>query len=510
MSTPELESHPIRILLVEDSVDDAALLARHLARNALTIHITRVETAAEMLEALRGSDLPDLIVADYNLPAFSGPEALQLLKSSGLDVPFIMLSGAVSEEIAVSSLRAGAHDYVSKQNFSRLVPAIHRELKEAETRRNRIAAERALRASEARFHSLAEAMPLGLLISNAKGRIIYANRSVERILHYSDGGLLFDSVSLASICPELAGDSPARADGALVSEPFEGVCKTHDGSQVEVLIGTALLDPSAPVEERQLAVFIVDLTLQKKSEEVLRRTEKLAIVGRLSASIAHEINNPLEAIMNCLFLISQEALPDDARSYLGLAQKELDRVTQITVQTLRYYRASSRPVSTDVHELIATVLTLLESRLRQSQIEVCRQFRTNRSVVVRDGEIRQVLANLIGNAIDAVSEGGCIIIRTSNACDRKHHREGIAITIADNGIGVDPATRHRIFEPFFSTKGSTGTGLGLWLSQEIAAKHAGYIRLRSRQGPPGKTGTIFRFFLPLDGSDHAHSSYAAT
>jgi signal transduction histidine kinase/FixJ family two-component response regulator len=497
MSTSELGFLKIRVLLVEDSEDDAALLARHLAHNGLAPETTRVETAAEMEAVLRGPDLPDIVLADYNLPTFSGPAALQLLKTNGLDLPFIMLSGAVSEEIAVSSLRAGAHDYVSKQNFSRLVPAIYRELKEAETRRNRIAAERALRASEARFHSLVEAMPLGLLISDADGHITYANRSVARVLHYPDNSPLSGSVTMAGICPVLVDGLATHFDGAVTHEPFEAACTAHDGSNVEVLIGVAQLDPSAPPAERQFAVFIVDLSMQKKSEEVLRRTEKLAVVGRLAASVAHEINNPLEAVTNCLYLVAQEELPGNARTYLELAQNELDRVTQITVQTLRYYRASSRAVSTNVHDLIATVLALLEWRLRQLQVEVVRQFRMDRMVLVRDGEIRQVLANLIGNAIDAVPEGGRIIIRTSNARDHKSNRDGIAITVADNGTGISPAAYHRIFEPFFSTKESTGTGLGLWVSQEIALKHQGSIHVRSSQGPSGKGGTVFRFFLPL-------------
>ena len=499
MPTADLGSSPVRVLLVEDNADDAALLERHLSRNGFVPKTMRVETAAEMLDALRAPDLPDIVLADYNLPNFSGPAALQLLKSAGLDLPFIMLSGAVSEETAVSSMRAGAHDYVSKQNLIRLVPAIHRELKDASTRRNRLAAELALRASEARFHSLVEAMPLGLIISDFAGHITYANHAAERLLHYSETGLLSGSIALTSICPALTeAHTTALANGTISTEPFESVCTTRDGTPVEVLIGVASLNPEDSSEKRQLAAFIADLSLQKKSEEVLRRSEKLAVVGRLASSIAHEINNPLEAITNCLYLISQTSLPIEARGYLDLAQKELDRVTQITVQTLRFHRASTRPAHTDIHELIGTVLSLLESRLRHLRVEVVRQFRADPLIFAHDGEIRQVLANLIGNAIDAVSEGGRIIVRTSFAHDWKHGREGIAITVADNGIGMDPATHDRIFEPFFSTKGNTGTGLGLWISHEIVSKHQGRIRFRSRQKSLGtRGGTVFRFFIPV-------------
>ncbi len=511
MCSANLELSPIRVLLVEDNADDALLLERHLKRNGLTIEIARVETSDEMRNALDGPASPDLILADYNLPTFSGPAALQLLKRSGLDLPFIMLSGAVSEEIAVSSMRAGAHDYVTKQNLSRLVPAIERELQDASTRRNRIAAERALRESEARFHSLIEAMPMGLLIADDAGRITYANQAAECLLGYVDNGFLSDSISLVTVCPALAEAHTALINNSFSTAPFESVCMHRDGGSVDALIGLVVLNSEAPSAERRFAVFIADLTLQKKSEEVLRRTEKLAIVGRLAASIAHEINNPLEAIYNCLYLLSQTNLPEDASSYLALAQRELERVTQITVQTLRYYRSSTSRANTDVHELIATVLSLLEPRLRHMNIKVVRRFRADPLIFAHDGEIRQVLVNLIGNAIDALPEGGCIMLRTSTTHDWKHGQKGIAITVADNGMGVDPAARHRVFEPFFSTKGDTGTGLGLWVSHEIAMKHRGNIRLRSRQGESGgSSGTVFRFFLPLGENSQREIAEPAT
>jgi PAS domain S-box-containing protein len=496
MPTETLGSPNLRILLVEDNDDDAALLERHLRRSGFVPEITRVETETGMATALKATELPQLVLADYNLPRFSGPAALQSLRSTGLDIPFIMLSGEVSEETAVSSMRAGAHDYVSKENLTRLVPAILREVKEAVTRRNRLVAERALLASEARFHSLVEAMPLGLLISDASGRITYANRAAERLLNYSEHGLLSDLVTLTSICPALA-DAATSLSPQKAGEPFEAVCVTCNGNSLEVLLGVASLNPDAPAEERQTAAFIADLSMQKKSEEVLRRTEKLAVAGRLAASISHEINNPLEAITNCLYLLANTDLPAEGRHYLELAQKELDRVTQITVQTLRFYRSSTRPALTDVHELVGTVLALLESRFRHQKIEVVRELRSNPLIVAHDGEIRQLLVNLISNAIDAVNEGGCIIVRTSVARDWVLGREGIAITVADNGAGMDEATCAQIFEPFFSTKGITGTGLGLWISKEIASKHQGRIRVRSKMKSSGSGGgTVFRLFIP--------------
>jgi PAS domain S-box-containing protein len=494
MPARELGQDRVNVLLVEDNPDDAFLLERHLRRHGVAFEITRVETAEEMHAALRGGTTPDVVLADYNLPRFSGPAALKILRQSGIDIPFIMMSGALTEETAVESMRAGAQDYVTKQNLARLVPAIERELKEAVARRDRRAAEMALKKSEARFHRLVEAMPLGLLISDVDGRIVYANAAVEQMLNHpalgGDGGAM---LTLDGICPALATEAERSFSGdAAEPKSFEASCVTSDGRWIEVLIGVALLNPGAPREEQQMAAFLADLTLQKKSEEVLRRTEKLAVAGRLAASIAHEINNPLEAVTNCLYLVGQTELPAEAKEYLTLAQSELNRVSQITVQTLRFYRQSTRPASTDVHDLIGTVLALLEQRIVRLPVEVVRRFRATPKVVVRDGEIRQVLVNLVGNAIDALEEGGRLVLRTTSGLDWKTERAGIRITVADSGTGMDAATQERIFEPFFSTKGITGTGLGLWVSREIVEKHRGHLRVRSRLG----VGTIFSVFIP--------------
>lgn len=499
MPPAELEQTHLKVLLVEDSPDDALLLERHLRRNGFAPDVTRVETAEEMLFVLQQTFAPDVVLADYNLPKFSGPAALQMLKGSGVDIPFIMMSGAVSEETAVESMRAGAQDYISKQNLTRLIPALERELKESTARRRRVAAELALRASESRFHRLVEAMPLSLLISTASGRIIYANSAAERLLGYASGDIPADTITLDSICPVLSKTYGSLTGHAVPMQPFEAVCTNTAGHSIDVLIGVALLNPEADIADQQFASFLADLTPQKKSEEILRQTEKLAVAGRLAASIAHEINNPLEAITNCLYLLSTTDLAAESRSYLELAQKELDRVTQITIQTLRFYRRSTKPTQTDIHELIETVVALFDSRLTALQIAVVRQFRANSLVLVHDGEIRQIIVNLIGNAIDALPEGGRIFIRTTASRDWKSGREGIRLTIADDGTGMDDETRTRLFEPFFSTKGITGAGLGLWVSREIVDKHQGSLRARSRQASlEQRGGTTFVLFIPAE------------
>ncbi len=482
-------ARPLRILLVEDNPDDALLLERHLRRNGFAPTIVRVETAPEMSAALAEQLRPDLVLADYNLPDFSGPEALLMVRATGLDLPFIMLSGVMTETTAVESMRAGAHDYVTKQNLARLVPAVERELREVEDRARKLAVEAELKDSQDRFHRLVEGMPMGLLIADADGRIVYANDAAEAMFEVvpEDG-----EVMLARLCPAL--EDVHHFLGALIvaPKPFEATCYTLTGTPVDVLVGIAVLNPTATPEQRQLAAFVADLTLQKKSEEMLRRTEKLAVAGRLAASIAHEINNPLEAITNLLYLVGTSELEPNAREYLEAAQIELDRVAKITVQTLRFHRRSTRAVQTDAEDLVATVLPLFDSRLRHCEAVVERRFRPASRVLVHDGEIRQVVANLVGNATDALGEGGRLLLRTSPARHPRTGAPGIAITVADTGSGISRDALPHIFEPFFSTKGNTGTGLGLWVSLEIVERHEGILRVKSRKGD----GTVFRLFLP--------------
>jgi PAS domain S-box-containing protein len=497
-SSRQIDQRPLRVLLVEDNPDDALLLALHLTRSGYDLSIKRVETGEEMSQALADpSDTWDIILADYNLPAFSAPRALQLLKSTGFDMPFIVLSGAVSEDTAVEAMRAGAHDYISKQNLVRLVPAIEREIGEAEARRNKRATERALRQSEDRFHKLVEAMPLGLLLSDSEQRIVYGNSALLKLLGYrkgdiENGAVTFDQIFVQDPLVELqVGHSQNDPQ-----EPVELSLRTREGAVVPALVGTAVLNPEAPLSERQTVAFLADLTDQKRGQDVLRRTEKLAAAGRLAASIAHEINNPLEAVINCLYLIAQTSLDKDGAHYLELAQRELERVVHITTQTLRFYRQNSRPIKTDIHELLETVLTLWEGKLRNLGIAVERRFGRIPAIVAYDGEVRQVLANLIGNAVDAMqNQGGKLILRTAPAMSRRDGTPGIAITIADSGSGMTPDTLGRIFEPFFSTKGLTGTGLGLWVSRELVKKHHGALSVRSTSIQP--SGTTFRLFLPL-------------
>jgi PAS domain S-box-containing protein len=239
-----------------------------------------------------------------------------------------------------------------------------------------------------------------------------------------------------------------------------------------------------------------DVEHQKSAEDALIRAEKLAVAGRLAATIAHEINNPLEAVINLLFLIQNNASLQQVREYADTALGELSRVAQITTQTLSFYRQSSGASATSLPNLMDSVVGLFEPRLSAGHIRLEKSYLSSATLVCYAGEIRQVLANLLGNAIDAMAGGGTLTLRVRSVVDATSRRmAGVRITIADTGSGIPDEIQRRMFEPFFTTKTSTGTGLGLWVSSELVRKHGGTIKVRSSMNQR-RHGTVFSIFLP--------------
>ena len=237
-----------------------------------------------------------------------------------------------------------------------------------------------------------------------------------------------------------------------------------------------------------------DVTSRIAFEEALRESEKLAAAGRLAASIAHEINNPLEAVTNLLYLMRGKC-DAEAGGYLETAEKQLNAVSHITAQSLRFYRQSTRATAIRPVDLISSVLDLYDGKFIQRGIKVSRKDRMSESIVCLESEIRQVLNNLIRNAMDAMSDGGSLAIRTREATQWRAGVKGIVITIADTGSGMNLETIPNIYKAFYSTKGIFGTGLGLWVSSEIVDRHHGHLGVRSRT-LPGSSGTVFTLFLP--------------
>ena len=239
------------------------------------------------------------------------------------------------------------------------------------------------------------------------------------------------------------------------------------------------------------------LAQSRLAEEALRKSEKLLVAGRLAASISHEINNPLAAVTNLLYLIGTSSSLEEAKAHGDTAAIELARVSEIVTQTLRFYREQSKPSIVQITDIVDSALLFYGARLTNAGIAIERDFRECSPILAVGGELRQVILNLISNSLDALRRGGILRIRAANTREHSNgSRPGIRLTIADGGSGIQPAIRRTLFEPFVSTKGDTGTGLGLWVSSQIVGRHKGTIQVKSRT-QSDKTGTVFSIFLPL-------------
>jgi signal transduction histidine kinase len=240
---------------------------------------------------------------------------------------------------------------------------------------------------------------------------------------------------------------------------------------------------------------------RKRAEQALLQSEKLAVVGRLAASISHEINNPLEAISNILYLVRNADSLETAREYALMAEQELGRVAQITTQTLSFYRESRQSALYLPGAIVDSALMLLGGKINSSRVQVKVDFREDvHAVRCRDGELRQVFVNLLSNAVEATPPGGQLVvrIRPSVSWQPTGPIRGARVSVSDSGRGIPPEFRKRIFEPFFTTKAhETGNGLGLWVVQDLIEKQGGTMRMRSSLRP-GWQGTTFSIFLPYD------------
>ncbi|MCU1311968.1 MAG: histidine kinase [Candidatus Angelobacter sp.] len=338
--------------------------------------------------------------------------------------------------------------------------------------------------------------------------------AVAQLAHPTGAMILAEEAlnpALVQSFKELTCKQPAWSDFPLVLLTFPGMVSlsTHKRSELREPLGNILLleRPIRPetlistvkiaLRTRMRQYQVRDqLEKQKLAEGALRQSEKLAVAGRLAASIAHEINNPLEAVTNLLYLIQTSNSMPDIKKYADMASEELARVSDIASHTLRFHRQSTSPTSIKVSEVLDSVLSLYRQRLKSCGISVERQYEDILPVVALSGELRQVFANLIANSIDAMRFGGTLKLRVKNASELLNgRRRGVRVLIADTGTGISPQAKRRLFEPFFSTKGTTGTGLGLWVSSSIIQKHSGTVRVRSSTSG-SSSGTVFSIFLP--------------
>src|SRR5438128_2334476 len=489
---------PLRVLMVEDSEDDARLMLRELRGAGYDLTHERVDTAVA-LEASLDRHTWDLVIGDYSMPHFSGTAALAILRERGLDIPYICVSGTITEELAVAAMKAGANDYVTKGQLKRLLPAIERELRDAKARA-------ALRATEASFQTLVEHAPVGIYRSTPQGRFLSVNAAVVRMLGYDSAA----DVLALEMGRDVYADAAERQ--RLVErdsysdrqyDNVEATWKRRDGRLLTVQLSVrAVRNAAGQVEYYE--TFVRDVTDQRRLQEQVLQSQKMEAVGRLAGGIAHDFNNLLTVITSYSDLLLEDLAPGDAkRDDLEQVRKAADGAAALTRQLLAFSRqqvVEPRVVS------LNTVIEGLQKILRRvigEDIELTTTLAPDLGAVRADvGQLEQVLMNLAVNARDAMPTGGRLTIEAANVemdevYVRSHApaRPGryVMLALSDTGIGMDEQTKARIFEPFFTTKESgKGTGLGLATVYGIVKQAGGFIWVYSE---PGR-GTSFKVYLP--------------
>ena len=326
------------------------------------------------------------------------------------------------------------------------------------------------------------------------GTILTWNRAAQEMYGYRPEEIIGKNVAL--LAPpdrpnEIASILERLRHGKRIA-PFETERVTKDGRRINVSLSISpVFDEEGKISEA--ATIARNITDRKRTETALRRAEKLATAGELGATIAHEMNNPLAAATNLVYLIRKnKSLDEKARKQLELLDQELGRMAHMTRRTLGFYRDTSSPVPADMSQIMDEVLELYASKLQSKAIKVQKEYQAHAEVAVFPGEIRKVFSNLIANAIDAMRRQGTITIRVRTSHSWNHSRlPGARVTVADSGTGITAADKQRIFEPFYTTKKETGTGLGLWLSKDIVQKHGGSISVHSK-----RNGAVFSVFIP--------------
>ncbi len=361
------------------------------------------------------------------------------------------------------------------------------------------------RADEATFRlaAIVESSDDAIVSKNLDGIITSWNAAAERLFGWSAEEII--GRSILTIIPDNLQQEEyeilRRLQAGQRIDHFETTRQHKNGHPLQVSV---TISPIRDSSGRVIGASKIarDVSEHKRMQQALIESEKLAATGRLAAAIAHEINNPLESVTNLAYLLSIDtSLNGTARRYAELMLQEISRANEITKQTLAYYRDTGKPAEVRLSELLDNVLELNRPRIRNKRLNVEREYETDLKVFGLAAEIRQVIANLLLNAMDAVREGGTIRVRLGRDSADAHHR--VRLSIADNGHGIDPQARGRIFEPFFTTKGNQGNGLGLWVSKGIVEKHGGKILLRSVRD----RGTVFSIILPvLQGEDQPSSA----
>lgn len=352
-----------------------------------------------------------------------------------------------------------------------------------------------------RLAAIVQSSDDAIISKDLNGIITSWNPAAEKMFGYTPEEIIGRPI-ITIIPPELHGDEDLILGKIRRGEKidhFETVRVTKTGERVHVSL---TISPVKDEAGRVIGAAKIarDVSQRKKAEEALRISEKLASVGRLAATVAHEINNPLAAVVNLIYLIKNSpGLPASVSQYAKAAEEELNRISSLTRQTLGFYREERGAAAIQLGALAGNLIALFSSKARNKAVNIRLQVRSDPKVQAVTGEMRQLLANLLGNSIDAVPRNGSILVRVSSATRWRNNvrQPGVRLTIADSGPGIPAAIRARIFEPFFTTKESVGTGLGLWICKNIVEQHNGSLRMRTCTDP-GKSWTVFSVFVPAE------------
>ncbi len=500
----------VNILMVDDQ--PAKLLSYEVILGDLGENLIKATSAKEALNILLKNDVA-VVLMDVSMPELDGFELADMIRDHPRfgKTAIIFISGVhLTDSDKINGYRRGAVDYISVPVIPEVLRAkigvfvdLHRKTRQLQRLNadlERRVAERTeeLRQSEAHHRERAELLELAteaIIVRDLEGSIRFWNYGAEALYGWPSSEVVGRNLhqTLRTVFPVPLND----IEHAILSrKPWQGnlTVRARDGRELVVATRKVLNREGNAVLEIQR-----DITAQIQAEEALRQAEKLAAMGRVAGIIAHEINNPLEAITNAFYLLrNHPSLDDEARYYAGLAEQELQRASHITRQTLSFYRDSRQPIAVSVTDLLDNVVELQQRPIMGNRIVLRKNYSSSAAVRGYPGELRQVFLNLISNAIQAMPTGGTLRLRVAEATDRLTQRRGIVVSVTDTGSGIRREDARRLFQPFFTTKSAKGTGLGLWISKGIIQKYEGTIGFRSLHQPRG-TCTCFRVFLPLAG-----------
>ncbi|HEY2861505.1 MAG TPA: ATP-binding protein [Terracidiphilus sp.] len=493
----------VNILMVDDQ--PAKLLSYEVILGDLGENLIKATSASEALNVLLKTDVA-VVLMDVSMPDLDGFELADVIRQHPRfqKTAIIFISGVhLTDSDKIQGYRSGAVDYISVPVVPEVLRAkisvfveLHRKTRQLEALNSEL--ERRVTDRTEELRQRAELLDLAteaIMVRDLEGKVRFWNTGAESLYGWTREQVL--GQEMHSILGTVFPVSREEIEQVLnAQKAWQGnlVQRTRTGNEVVVACRKTMNHEANAVLEVSR-----DITAQLQAEEALRETEKLAAMGRVAGIIAHEINNPLAAITNTLYLVrNHPSLDDTARHFADVAEQELQRVSHITRQTLSFYRESKQPIPVNLPELLDDVLELQDRALTSNRIRLSKRYLAIPVVHGFPVELRQVFLNLVGNAVQAMGSGGTLGVHLREVTDWSSGRRGTAISILDTGVGIQPDDLKRLFQPFFSTKSTKGTGLGLWISKGIIQKYDGTLTCRSYRGNSGNV-TCFRVFLPVTG-----------